>query len=171
MAKAKPIDVDVVRQWLRYSPRTGQLRWLKYPGGRGRVGEVAGCGNHKGYVRIKIKGHGLLTAHRLAWVIHHGYDVPRGKQIDHVNGHRSDNRIVNLRLASISENHHNSRVHKSHEVGLKGVYRSRSKFAAKVKPANGARVYLGVFDTPEEAHDAYMNAAKMLCGEFASDGG
>lgn len=60
----------------------------------------------KGYLRVcaQVKGkqaHGL--AHRIVWCAANG-PVPNGMQIDHINGCKTDNRLVNLQCVTGDEN-------------------------------------------------------------------
>jgi len=88
--------------------------------------------------------------------------------VDHVNGDTLDNRRSNIRLCSRYENRLNSKVDRRSETGVKGVTRrSRNgKFRAHIG-ANGKRIWLGSFDSIEEAMDARNTAAMELHGEFA----
>ncbi|MGE0038076.1 MAG: HNH endonuclease [Xanthobacteraceae bacterium] len=90
------------------------------------------------------------------------------EHVDHINGIRSDNRFVNLRLATNSENARNSRRRINNACGYKGVhYKKRlKKFVAQIRVA-GRVFHLGVFRTADEAHAAYCKAAKEHFGEFA----
>jgi len=96
--------------------------------------------------------------------------VPNGIEIDHVNGIRVDNRIVNLRLATNQQNSANSKIRKNNKSGLKGAYRRNSNngmcWQATITVKKKA-IYLGIFSSKEEAHAAYLNAAKKHFGEFA----
>jgi hypothetical protein len=94
--------------------------------------------------------------------------MPNGRiqQIDHANGITSDNRLCNLRLATASQNHANSRRARNNTSGYKGVSRFRDKWRANVTKDN-RKIFLGLFDAPEAAHAAYCAAATELHGEFA----
>lgn len=102
--------------------------------------------------------------HRLAWMLFHGVRIPEGAQIDHINGEKSDNRIDNLRLCTISQNMQNREYSKS---GMRGAvfHKSTGKWQASL------RVHLGTFATQEEAANAYELAAKKLHQEFYLAGG
>ena len=81
---------------------------------------------------------------------------------DHLNGNRMDNRWANLREADVQMNVQN--VHKPKSVsktGVLGIYRSRRRFGARIWIA-GTRVDLGAFDTPAQAHGAYVNAKRKF---------
>lgn len=82
---------------LQYNKDTGEFLWR-------HTNKPAGGYDSKGYRRIKIKGR-YYKAHRLAWVYH--YKKWPEDQIDHVNRKRDDNRIVNLRDATHSDNMRN----------------------------------------------------------------
>ena len=133
------------------------------------VGTVAGTTNTTGYVRIGISGQ-MWQGHRLIWIFHKG-SVPDGMQIDHINGIRNDNRIENLRLATQQQNILNVPVKRTSTTGLKGVHFEprTGKFYSVIK-INGKAKGLGTFVTAEEAHEAYVVAARQLHGEFMNCG-
>jgi len=81
------------------------------------------------------------------------------QQIDHINGNRSDNRIVNLRAASPLENMMNRKMPKHNKSGHVGVYlRPNGRWRAQVLLARKA-VFDKEFDTFEEACAAQEAAA------------
>jgi hypothetical protein len=89
--------------------------------------------------------------------------------IDHRDMVRDHNWIANLRPATVTQNLGNTRRRKDNTSGFKGVSlqgKKTKKWCAEIK-ANGHRVRLGRFDTPEEAHAAYCAAAPQFFGEFA----
>lgn len=90
------------------------LVWLK---GR-RAGAVAGTKKAKGYWEVQVCGK-KLRAHRLIWEMHNG-PIPYGYVVDHINQDPSDNRLENLRLATLSENNCNAR--RSEREHPRGVY-------------------------------------------------
>jgi len=130
-----------------------------------KAGDVAGRGSGGGYRQISVDNR-LYLAHRLAWLYMTG-EWPE-VQIDHVNMDRADNRFVNLRQATRSENKGNMRAQANNASGLKGVYwhKRAGKWCAQIN-TNGTRRHLGCFDSPEAAHAAYIASAKKHFGEFA----
>lgn len=98
-----------------------------------------------------------------------------GRYVDHANGDMLDNRIENLRPATHSENVRNELKHKDNESGYKGVSRyckwrtGPPKWGASIY-YDGRNHWLGVFLSPEAAHNAYCEAAKKAFGEFYNGG-
>lgn len=154
-----------LKELFDYNPMTGDfVRKVSRSGPKAHVGSVAGCDNGQGYIRIYVDGK-PYKAHRLAWLYVHG-SMP--KEIDHKNLNRSDNRIANLRAVSRGQNRTNCGAYKNNTSGLKGVslYKPNGKWKAQIQK-DGKKLALGYFDTKEEAHSAYVNAASRMFGEFA----
>jgi hypothetical protein len=79
-----------------------------------RANRVVGGLNTKGYVVFTLHLNGLrkqIKVHRIIWIAKNGIP-PLDKVIDHINGKKSDNRIVNLRLVGYLENSLNRRSYK-----------------------------------------------------------
>lgn len=140
-----------------YHPLTGAFT---------RDGIGAGTINGEGYAQIKIDGR-LYLAHRLAWRIMTGY-WPEN-DIDHRNKDRRDNRFVNLREATGSQNLRNRGKPKNNTSGFKGVSWNSGRHAWLATIHDGAKnKNLGYFATRESAAKAYDRAALRYHGEFAS---
>lgn len=94
--------------------------------------------------------------------------APAGMLVDHINHDTLDNRLANVRLATASNNQHNSRTPRNNTSGFKGVnwYRERGVWRARISVA-GKRRTVGSFSTAEEAALAYDAAARSAYGEFA----
>ena len=104
----------------------------------------------EGYICIKIKGK-THKLHRVIWEHIYG-KIPKGRQIDHINGIRSDNRLENLRLATAKQQAQNRKVRSDSVSGASGVSFSKQhhKWKASIS-VNGVKVHLGYFDCIEEA--------------------
>ncbi len=95
---------------------------------------------------------------------------PNNMVVDHKNGNPLDNRRVNLRVCTHSENIRNQKVHKDHSIGIKGIYYNGKKWAVRGITIQGKSKYLGVFDCPLLAKLAYNKELIRLHGEFANFG-
>lgn len=92
---------------------------------------------------------------------------PEGMQVDHIDCNGLNNRRNNLRVATPSQNQYNKRRAANNSSGAKGVYwhKGDGRWHAQIR-ANNVKYHLGVFDTPEKAHAAYVAASLSLHGEF-----
>lgn len=145
-------------RFLSYDPATGAFTSLINRGPI-KIGQVVGGVNVQGYIQIQIDGI-IYYGHRLAWLYMTG-EWPKDT-IDHINGVRHDNRFENLRDVEPSGNAQNQRrPRKDNETGLLGVskHSQMDKWVARIKIGSMYQ-HLGCFDTPEEAHDAYLAAKR-----------
>ena len=143
---------ELVRQ-LKYDPCTGVFTWVAPKSVRVSCGDLAGS-VRKGYLQIDINGRRYL-AHRLAWFYIHK-EWPN-VFIDHVDRNQLNNKLENLRLATRSQNGQNSKDRAS-ASGFRGVSQtSKNRWRAAVK-IDGKTKYLGLYTSPEEAHQAFLRA-------------
>ena len=142
-----------LKELLHYDPETGVFTYIRARS-KVRVGDVAGTSGTRGYLQCNIDGK-PYKLHRLAWLYVHG-DMP--KEIDHINRDRSDNRILNLRVVSRSENNMN-RAEKPGRSGRPGVWKNKVGWAAFIR-SGGKRRYLGNYPSIELASQAYEAAKK-----------
>jgi AP2 domain len=92
--------------------------------------------------------------------------------VDHWNHMTLDNRKVNLRLATYSQNQHHQK-RGDNASGFKGVYehrRGKKRWQAKIA-VNGKSISCGYYLTKEEADEAYRQASLEIYGEFSYLGG
>lgn len=152
------ISHEELIEHVSYDPETGIFRWRRKDHGR-RSNECGSINNQTGYVYLCINRKRLL-GHRAAWLYVKG-SSPEG-QIDHINGCKTDNRISNLRDVSRSTNQQNRRkAGKGNKCGLLGAHSTaEGKFTSRIVVGKD-RVYLGYFDTAEQAHEAYIKAKRQ----------
>jgi len=116
----------------------------------------------------KTKKLETLRMHRLV------INTPKGTDTDHINRDKLDNRKVNLRICSHSENLRNKPKYKNNRVGFKGVSIKKNRYKNKVYESIIARIridnkqiYLGCFQSIELAAKAYNQAAIKYHGQYA----
>lgn len=173
----KDISAEYAKIIFEYNPENGRLK-RKH---RNNVHKSANTKyadkfadtsiHHTGYRYASVNGVGYL-AHRIAWLIFYG-TWPEN-EVDHINGNKKDNRILNLRTCESYQNGRNVKKRCNNTSGFKGVHWMQTKgrrggWGARICTENG-RIFLGLFQTPEEAHKAYCGAAKKHHKEFAHFG-
>lgn len=151
------LNLEKVKEHLAYEPETGHFAWKLSTHGR-HPGKCGSINKKSNYQIIRVLGV-TVSAHRLAWFYEYGV-WPKG-QIDHVNGVRTDNRICNLRDVSRAVNQQNQRkAHIKNKCGLLGAHcGGNGKFTSRIN-VGGRRIYLGYFDTAEQANAAYIKAKR-----------
>jgi hypothetical protein len=87
--------------------------------------------------------------------------------VDHKNHNTLDNRRANLRVATKSQNHANTRKLPGTSSRFKGVYfyKRTGKWRAKIR-VRGKHISLGYFNSEIDAALAYYEAAREHFGEF-----
>ena len=162
--KTETVEVEYLRERLHYDPETGKLFWKDHEdmpsSWRSRyVGKEAFTSDNGTGYRSGSVGGVLLRSHRVAWAIYYG-KWPE-KQLDHINGIKSDNRLDNLREVSNQENQRNMPVRKNNSSGVNGVrwHKGAEKWVAFIV-VDRKSLHLGSFDTIEEAAKARQEANK-----------
>jgi hypothetical protein len=126
-------------------------------------------GSH-GYARINVKAQGkqmTVLLHRALLGL-----LPGDKrEVDHINGNKLDNRRCNLRLCEKRQNGANRGKQSNNRSGFKGVewHKASRKWCARIGYRNRS-IHLGMFDSPELAHEFYSLAADLLHEQFANYG-
>lgn len=153
---------ETLQKHMRYDQESGHLIWVVPTGHRAKAGQAAGAPHSAGYRFVSVFGRKYLV-HHLVWLYHHGELPPKHLDIDHKDGDRANSRIENLRLVSRTENLAGGRG-RSNPI-LPGVMPTPSGRYASAVHINGKRMYLGTFDTPEEAHEVHKVAHVKHFGE------
>ena len=155
------LTLERLKELLSYDRETGLFtRNISRP--NAKAGSIAGSTSSR-YAMIGIDGRSY-RAHRLAWMYVYG-EYPTF-DLDHRNRNRYDNRISNLRKATRSQNELNKEWQDTSATGYRGVTIQGKRYRADISIDNHSK-YLGTFDTPEEAHEAYCLENIKIHGEFA----
>jgi hypothetical protein len=151
------ITSDHIKFILSYDPDTGIFMWITHKRRPDLVGKIAGSPTNMGYWAIAINNKKML-AHRLAWLYMTG-NFPEN-HIDHKDGDKQNNSFQNLREVTRSENLQNMRKPtKANASGFLGVCAHQGKWLMQIM-YNGKRFRKSGFNTPEEAHQAYLEAKR-----------
>lgn len=184
MTKELP-SPETLRKLLRYDPATGKLYWKhrgveffqdgKYSASRACLtwnakhegAEALTAPKDDGYLHGNIfrKRH---RAHRVIWAMQVG-EWPQ-REIDHINGNPSDNRMENLRLATGVENSRNQGLLSANTSGYKNVSylkrKRKGKWLARMH-IGGGKIWQREFVDKEDAARAARDAREKFHGEFA----
>ena len=144
---------ELMFERLEYTPEDGKVWWKLHPRWPSYSGKEAGNVMHNGYRKLTFCGKPYLV-HRVAWLLRYGV-WPIG-DIDHIDGCKSNNKLKNLRDVSHSVNMQNRKsATVKNKTGFLGVVKRKNKYAAHIHK-NGKQNYLGLFETADLAHQAYM---------------
>lgn len=153
IAKNLP-SLDKLDKLFLYNPENGYL--LRKVGDCFKI--TARPHNKTGYIWITVYGV-TYAAHRLCWKIYNKKDIPNDMEIDHINGITYDNRILNLRTVTMSQNMRNKKLYSSSTSGVSGVsFRSDTKKWRAQINIDGKNIKLGSFGKKSDAIAARLNA-------------
>jgi hypothetical protein len=114
------------------------------------------------YARRRSKGKEIQMARQIL-------NPPSHLHCDHINHNGLDNRRSNLRICTISQNQHNSKLRSDSTSGFKGVYwdRDLNKWRVRIS-INKKVIWLGSYTCLIEAAKVYDAAAIKYYKEFAN---
>jgi HNH endonuclease/AP2 domain len=156
LTKERPLTAERARAVLSYDPLTGIVR-SRVRAGKRKPGDIVGSVRPDGYLRIGID-YVEYRLSRVIWLMGTG-GWPAG-EVDHFNGDTRDHRWLNLRDVTSLQNKHNIEKRPGANPYL-GITQRRGRWMASIRHG-GKRLYLGDFDAPEKARDAYLAAKKRL---------
>ncbi len=160
------LTLEELKYNLDYNSDAGVFTRLVSNTGAVKVGDVAGWVQPNGYTYIRVLSKAYL-AHRLAWFYVNG--VWPSDEIDHIDGVRGNNAILNLRECDKFQNQCNTLPRKDSLCKSKGVdfMKLKGKFRARIR-VRGKDIHLGIFDTEEEASLSYQVASKKYQEGFGT---
>lgn len=121
---------------------------------------------HDGYA-LREENEISISLHRVVYNRMYPNSFP--ELVDHKDRNRLNCVRSNLRSCDYTQSRANSGISSTNTTGYKGVCfcKRRNKHVANIT-YYGRRIYLGVFDTADQAALAYNNAALRLFKDFAS---
>lgn len=180
MADRAILPIEFLRECFSYDADTGVIRWRSRPVEHFPTDEHAASWNSQnagavafasvdgpgGYCRAEVRYEGRrlrLTGGRVAFALHHGW-LPR--IVDHENGDTGDNRIVNLRAATDTQNMWNRRRGKDRGAVPRGAHPAKNGRWSASASHKGRKLHLGTYDTMWQAHEAYCRFVERERGDF-----
>lgn len=149
-----------------YDVDTGKLYNKVWRCGRAPIGKEIGHLNSTGHLTAVLDGRNYKV-HRLVWLYHYK-EWPK-YDLDHIDGNKTNNKITNLRECKdgIVNQHNITKKREDNKSGYTGVSfdKSTQKWVAQVG-YKGDRLHLGLYDSPEKAHLAYLKKKRQLHPAF-----
>lgn len=165
------LDQATLKALVHYDPDTGVMTRRVATARAVRVGDTMGSvqRNPSGnlYLRCSLGGKYYLV-HRLA-VLYMTGEWPRS-EVDHHDGDGLNNRWPNLREADRAQNQWNAAsrnrsLPKGVSLAMQRDPHAPRRYRARIG-FRGKTIALGVYETVEAAHNAYVEASVRLHGEF-----
>lgn len=167
------LSLAEVQSLIDYDPATGEMIWRRREGLVGKAAawntRYAGTAirviDNKGYICVQVYRK-KYRGHRVVWLLHYG--TWPSLDLDHINGIKHDNRISNLREATVAQNGYNVGLTSRNSSGVRGVFwhATARKWQAGIR-AEGSDIYLGLFVHLSDAAKARRDAEAKYYGEFA----
>lgn len=155
------ITQDRLKELVTYDASTGLFFRRVWTNGVKDMDKPMGSIDSKGYMWASVDGK-IHRLHRLAILYVTGTMPDRTLDVDHRDMDRTNNRFANLRIVTRVVNMQNKqRPSANNKSGFLGVYMHKQlgRFTAQIR-INGKNTHLGMFDTPEQAHQAYIEAKR-----------
>ena len=159
MTKRKPIDVEELKKVFRI--RNGKLERidLRRTDGKWKVVENK-KNNTKGYCQVGFNGTRVLY-HVIIWILSTGKDIPEGMQIDHKNGNKLCSTMSNMRLVTSRQNNQNKKIHRAGSLVGASYRKGHNDWRSDIV-IDKNQIFLGLYKTEQEAHEAYKIACKYI---------
>jgi hypothetical protein len=155
-ASMAELTQEELKRQVLYDEETGVFTNKITRNPRALKGAIIGNDNGKGYLFMQLNKNKYYL-HRLAYLYMTG-EMPIN-EIDHINGVRHDNRWINIRHVTVSENMRNVAIGSKNTSGHVGVtwHKYMRKWMAQIK-MNKKNICLGYFSEKENAVKARMKA-------------
>lgn len=110
---------------------------------------------------------GYVTNSYLGYLHRYIMSCPEDMVVDHINGDKLDNRKSNLRICTMAQNGFNNKTYITNNSGYPGVgwHKKSNKWRARIQ-VHGRQIYLGIFDSLEDAIYARQQAEIEYFGEY-----
>lgn len=158
----KQLNLEQVKQLLRYDKDTGEVFWNERKRGR-PIDKEAGTQDRYGYRWIKLNGH-TFSLPRLVWYYHYGV-FPK-ENIDYKNGNPKDLRITNLKEIGYLLHQERQRARRISTEGAKGVYKNKHGMWMVRIMKDGKAHTRGPFLEPADAYASHKQLSQDLFGDL-----
>ena len=121
---------EILLENFRYDETTGNLYWKVKRANTTDLSKPISAKDRYGYIRVCTKLSGEVknyAVHRLIWTMVYGV-VP--KNIDHIDGDRTNNKISNLRDVTHQQNMMNRKKRCGSQSAYKGIYKVKNSWVA-----------------------------------------
>lgn len=153
----KELSLKRARELIDYNHRSGVMRWKQRGVGR-RLDKPIGSVGPNDSRTVNIDGQRYYL-HHIAWLTYHGKWPKHG--LEHRNGINHDNRIANLREIHLASTPKHKAARKKQVLVGASLCSRTGKWRSQIFD-HGKNVYLGMFDTQREAHEAYTKAKNRM---------
>jgi hypothetical protein len=158
------MEQQKIREYFDYLD--GVLYWKIKTARCVKIGQPAGTLDKRtGYHRVRVDCK-FQKAHRIIFLYHHGY-LP--DFVDHIDGNKTNNKIENLRGATLSQNCMNQKISTRNTSGTKGVmwHKRDKKWFVQLR-VNSKCHSFGYYEDKELAELVAIEATNKLHKEFSA---
>ncbi len=124
-----------------------------------------------GYYHVILSMNNIKTTKKIHRLVAQTFlENPDNKHcVDHIDGNRLNNKLSNLRYATISENSQNAKLSLRNKSGIKGVIFNKvvNKWHARIM-IDGISIHLGLFVNEEDAIRCRIIKANQAFGIFTN---
>ena len=117
---------------------------------------------HNGYSFVCLSINSKVKTKMVHRLVYESFKGKTDLQIDHIiEGNKSDNRLCNLQAISQRDNASKYQSSRKTTSTFLGVSKWKNKSKSQIT-VNNKRIYLGIYESENEAHLAYINYLKQL---------